>query len=318
MGKFIFIGIFIFCNLFLFAQNKQGKADDAGRIALAAVVSDQIEGFTSSTQSNLLNKLNQIATNSGMGGSSLNQRFIITANVVVMTKDITATAPPMQAYTLEVTLYIGDGIDGKLFSSTSMIVKGVGETETKAYMVALKNLKTSDPRYQTFIEQGKNKIIEYYNSQCDFIIKEAEMLASKNEFEAAIAKLVSVPEVCKECYDKAMDAVGPIYKKQIDRDCKIKLLEAQGIWNANQDIYAAESAGAILATIEPDASCFSEIATLAKKIETKVKQIDDREWKYILKEQAQQSERIAAYRAIGVAYGNNQPQSITYNYRGWW
>lgn len=313
----LLIGFFLL-NFVLFAQNNQGKADDAGRIALASVISDQIEGLTPSAQSNLQNKLNQIATKNGMGGSSLNNRFIITANVVVLTKDITATAPPMQAYTLEVTLYIGDGIEGTLFSSTSVTLKGVGETETKAYMAALKNLKVADPKYQSFIEQGKNKIIEYYNSKCDFILKEAEMLAAQNDFDGAIAKLLGIPEVCKECYDKALTAVQPIYQKKIDRDCKIKLQEAQGIWNAGQDMNSAENAGAILSTIEPDAACFAEVQALNKKIADKIKQIDDREWKYILKEQAQESERIEAYRAIGVAYGNNQPQNVTYNYKGWW
>lgn len=30
-------------------------------------------------------------------------------------------------------------------------------------------------------------------------------------------------------------------------------------------------------------------------------------------------EKIKAYRDIGVAYGNNQPKTITtYNIRGWW
>ncbi len=313
----LIIGLFLL-NFVLFAQNNQGKAADAVRIALASVISDQIEGLTPSAQSNLQNKLNQIATKNGMGGSSLINRFIITANVVVLTKDITATAPPLQAYTLEVTLYIGDGIEGTLFSSTSVTLKGVGETETKAYMAALKNLKVDDPKYQSFIEQGKNKIIAYYNSKCDFILKEAEMLAGQNEFDAAISKLVGIPEVCKECYDKALTAVQPIYQKKIDRECKIKLQEAQGIWNAGQDMTSAENAGAILSTIEPDASCFSEVQALNKKIADKIKQIDDREWKYILKEQAQKSERIEAYRAIGVAYGNNQPKTVTYNTRGWW
>jgi hypothetical protein len=318
MKKIKLILVFFLLNFVLFAQNSQGKSDDAGRIALASVVSDQIEGLTPSAQSNLQNKLNQIATKSGMGGSSLNNRFIITANVVVLTKDITPTAPPMQAYTLEVTLYIGDGIEGTLFSSTSVTLKGVGETETKAYMAALKNLKTADPRYQTFIEQGKNRIIEYYNSKCDFILKEAEMLAGQNEFDAAISKLSGIPDVCKECYDKALTAVQPIYQKKIDRDCKIKLQEAQGIWNAGQDMNSAENAGAILSTIEPAAACFNEVQTLNKKIADKIKQIDDREWKYVLKEQAQESERIEAYRAIGVAYGNNQPKTIVYNYSSWW
>ena len=70
-------------------------------------------------------------------------------------------------------------MEGIKFASFSATVKGVGENETKAYMSALKNLKTNDPNYQDFIEKAKNKIVEYYNSKCDFIIKEAKALAVK-------------------------------------------------------------------------------------------------------------------------------------------
>jgi hypothetical protein len=322
MKKVTILIVFFLFNIVLFAQNNEANSDDAGRIALAAVVSNQIEGLTPSSQSTLQNKLNQIATKSGMGGSSLNNRFIITANVDVLTKDITPTAPPMHAYTLEVTLYIGDGIEGTLFSSTSVTLKGVGKTETKAYMSALKNLKTSDSRYQTFIEQGKNKIIEYYNSKCEFILKEAEMLATQNEFDAAISKLVCIPEVCKECFDKAMDAIGPIYKQQIDRQCKINLAEAQNAWNSGQDMNSANAAAFYLSKIDPNAACFPDAQDLSKQIAKRVKELDQREWEFNMKQQQDnvdlQEARINAAREIGVAYGNNQPQNVAYNYRSWW
>jgi hypothetical protein len=305
-------------SLSVFAQSNQGKAKDAGNIALAVVVPEQIEGITPIAKSNLENKLKQIALKNGVAGSALNQRFILTANINVLTKDITATAPPMQAYTLEVSLYIGDGIEGDLFSSTTVTLKGVGETEAKAYIAALKNLKIDAPQYQSFIDQGKKKIVEYYNSKCNSILKEAEVLAGQNEFDAAIAKLVSVPEASQECYTKAINAVPSIYQKRNDRECKLKLQEAQGIWSASQDIAAAENAARILSLIEPNASCFAEVKALNKRIEARVKEINNREWKYVLKEQARKSELIEAYRAIGVAYGNNQPQNVTYNYRGWW
>ncbi len=317
----LIIGVFLL-NFVLFAQNNQGKADDAGRIALASVVSDQIEGLTPSAQSNLQNKLNRIATKNGMGGSSLNNRFIITANVVVLTKDITPTAPPMQAYTLEVTLYIGDGIEGTLFSSTSVTLKGVGKTETKAYVAALKNLKVADPKYQSFIEQGKNKIIEYYNSKCDFILKEADALVSQNEFDAAIAKLVSIPEVCKECFDKAMDKVGPIYQQQIDRQCKMDLAEAKNVWNANQDVSGASQASNYLGNVDPNSSCYNEALNFSNVIAKRIKELDQREWNFKLKQQQDdvdiQKSTIKAARDIGVAYGNNQPQNVTYRYTSWW
>lgn len=312
------LSILIVIGFNSYAQNTVGKSDDVARITLAAYVPEQIDQMPDAARSNLSNKLNQIVTQNGLGGNRYNERFILTANINVMTKDITPTAPPMHAYTLDITLYIGDGIDGTKFASLSKTVKGVGESEAKAYISALKNLKTSDVNYQSFIETGKTKIVQYYNSKCDFIIKEAQTLASQNNFEEAIFKLTSVPEVCKECYDKCMDAVAPIYKKQIDKDCKLKLQEAQGIWSASQDANAADIAGNLLANIDPNASCFSEVKLLSKKIEAKIKQIDEREWKYALKEQAQESERIKAYRDIGVAYGNGQPKSIQYNVRGWW
>ena len=310
--------LLLFFVNFNFAQNTVGKSNDAARITLAAFVPQQIDNMPDAARSMLANKLSQIVTQSGLGGSAFNQRFIITANINIMTKDITPTAPPMQAYTLDITLYIGDGIDGIKFASVSTTVKGVGESETKAYISALKNLKTTDPNYQSFIATGKTKIIEYYNSKCDFIIKEAQTLAVQNKCEEAIFKLTSVPEVCKDCYDKCMDAVAPIYKKQIDRECKMKFTEAGNIWAANQTVDAANEAGALLSTIEPSASCFGEIKALSIKIAARVKELDSRGWKYTLKEQAQESERIQAWRDVGVAYGNGQPKSITYNIRGWW
>jgi hypothetical protein len=319
--SFLIIGFFLMC-FGTFAQNNLDKADDASRIALATVVSDQIEGLTPSAQSNLVNKLNQIASKNGMGGSSINNRFILTANVAVLTKDITATAPVMQAYTLEVTLYIGDGFEGTLFSSTSVTLKGVGETETKAYLAALKNLKVDDPKYQTFIMNGKNKIIEYYNSKCDFLLKEADMLASQNDFEASINKLVSIPEVCKECFDKAMEKVGPIYQQQIDRQCKIDLSEAKNVWNSNQNSSGADQASSFLGRIDPNSACFNEAQQFSNLIAKRILELDQREWSFKLKQQQDgvdiKKASIKAARDIGVAYGKNQPKTVTYNYRGWW
>ena len=242
------------------------------------------------------NKLTQVVTKNGLGGSPYNSRFIISANVTVNTKDILPGPPPMHAYNLDITLYIGDGFEGTQFSSYTLSVKGVGNNETKAYNAGLKNFKIDSPEIQAFIQKGKQKIIQYYKDNCDLIIKKAHTLAG----------------ACEECYTKAMNAIKPIYQKQIDKECKVKLQEATGIWNASQDMAAAEQAGALLASINPDASCIAQAKTLSNSIAAKVKQIDDREWKYIVKDQQQESERIAAIKAIGVAYGNGPKANVTY------
>lgn len=323
MKKIVLFFNFLLIFLNIQSQNKLGSSDDAARIALAAYVPEQIDGLTPAAQSNLLNKLNQIASKNGMGASVLNNRFIITANVVVQTKDITPTAPPMHAYTLDITLYIGDGIDGTLFSNTTVSLKGVGETETKAYFNALKNLKVDDAKYQNFIDIGKKRIVEYYNSKCDFILKTAQTAASQNNFDDAIYQLTQVPDVCKECYEKCMNAVAPLVQKQLDRDCALKLNQVTTLWNANMDVYTANKASEILSTIDPQANCFKDVKSLSAKIEARVKELDNREWKMALKVQQDEIDikkaTIKAARDIGVAYGNNQPKTITtYNIRGWW
>ena len=142
-----------------------------GRIVLAAYVPQQVDKMSDAARTMLTNKLSQIVTANGMGGSAANERFIITANIVTLTKDLTATAPPMTALGLEVTFYIGDGIEGTKFASKSVQVKGVGTNETKAYIEAIKQIKTNDPSYAAFIEEGKQKIIKYNNNRQLFLQK---------------------------------------------------------------------------------------------------------------------------------------------------
>lgn len=309
--------------LFGFSQNNLGKSDDAARVALTVYVPDNLGDLDATSRQSLKTRLDRIVTSTGLGASA-GSRFILTAKIVETTKEVSTTTPVIYVYELEVTLMIGDGIGGTKFASHAVSVKGSGNSKTKAYMSAIKNIKDNDPAYQTFIDNGKKKIIEYFNSKCDFILKDAQALASKEQYEQAMFTLTQVPEVCKDCYMKAMDAVGPIYQKQIDRECKKNLAEATNVWNANQNSTGADQASTFLAKIEPKASCFNEAKALSDKIAKRVKELDQREWAFMLKQQQDdvdiQKATIKAARDIGVAYGENQPKSITttYNIVDWW
>jgi hypothetical protein len=308
------ISVLLFClSVQSFAQNDIGKLNDLGRIALNTFVPDQIENLPAITKGNLENKLSQITTRYGMGASELMSRFIISANIVIQSKDITPTTPPMVALTADITLYIGDGFEGKSFASTTVTVKGVGENETKAYSSVLKNLDPANKNIEKFVEEGKRKIIAYYNSQCDFIIKQAMTLVSQNQFDEAIYILMGVPDVCVDCYNKAMDAAGPIYQRKIDWECKSKLSAARSFWSAGLNYNAANEAASILATIDPESACFKEVVALNGEIAKRVKEIDGREWDFKLKKEiGLESERIKAWRDVGVAWGTNQPQNVQY------
>ena len=132
-----------------------------------------------------------------------------------------------------------------------------------------------------------------------------------------------MPQVTKDCYDKCQALVGPIYKKYIDIQCKKYMNEANNIWATNQDYSGGEKASSLLNKIDPSSSCFKDAVLLSDKIAKRIKEIDQREWNFMLKQQQDQVDidkaSIQAVRDIGVAYAENQPdvvyETVIYS---WW
>ncbi|WP_417854940.1 hypothetical protein [Xanthomarina gelatinilytica] len=302
--------------VFCFVATISVAQDNNYDISLGAYIPTQAEGIPASAKSMLNNKLGQIITSNGISDDVRNSRFIITPNITVLSKDVIGSAPTKIALNLEMTLYIGDGIAGNLFSSESFQLKGVGTNETKAYMQAIKQLKPSNKKVEDFIANGKAKIIDYYNTNCNQIIAESKSLENLNKFDEALFLLVNVP-VASDCFDNVKNKIPSLYQKAIDEDCLTKYGEAQAIWAANQDIDAANEAGSILASVSPQAACFKNVKSLFSKIEARVKDLQDRDWKIQLLEIDLQKSAIQAAKEVGVAYGKNQPNTV-YNIRGWY
>lgn len=310
---------FLFINTFsVLAQEKNGNLSDYDRIGIAPYISDQVEYLPAGAKSNLQSKLRQIISMNGFGNASYNTRFILTPNIQVTGKSIVAGAPPRVAVNLDVQLFVGDGFEGTKFGSTTISVKGVGANENKAYINALKQIGNQNPQVSRLISSAKQQILNYYNTQCDFILKEAEVAAAQNDFDRSLFILSGIPNINSECYQKATTLIGPVYQQKIDKDCKVNLQNARNIWNASQDYEGALNAVHYLSAIEPSSDCFKEAQRFSNQIGQRVRQIDDREWNFVLKAQDLQEQKIEAARAVGIAYGSNQPQTMTYNLRGWW
>jgi hypothetical protein len=268
----------------------QAKLDDFGRVVLISHLPDNIN-LPAEAKGQLLNKLNQIASSNGMGGSQVNPRFIITASVNIGTKDIIAGPPQMIAQNIDLNLFIGDAITNTVFSNTILSLKGVGTNENKALIEAFKNINPRSKDLTTFIEEGKTKIVSYYTTQCDFIIKDAFVLVKQEKYDEAIYHLSLVPDVCKECYFKCLDTLARVYQQKIDADCKVKFNEAKVTWTAAQTPAGAEKAGDILSSINPMASCQAEVTVFINAIDAKLKADEKARWQFKMKQYA---DKIAA------------------------
>lgn len=289
MKKYLIALLFIF---FLSESKAQIKLNDFGRIVLNTHLPESMK-IPGGAKDLLKNKLSQITSNNGLGGSKANPRFIITARVNIGTKDIIPGPPQMIAQNIELILYIGDKYTNQTFSNTSLSIKGVGTNQDKAFINAFKKINPKNKNILSFLKEGKNKIINFFNTECDFILKKAQSLAEQEKYDEAIYRLSQVPEVSKVCYYKSLESLALIYQQKIDVDCNIKLNEAQITWAAAQNVDGALKAGEILSTIKPNASCQNDVSALIQKIDDKLKADEKKRWKFKIK---QYEDRVEAQR----------------------
>lgn len=309
----IFLALLFSYAISSYAQNNLSKTDDVGRIVLSPYVVSNAN-IPSYAISVLNNKLTQIVAKQGMAGNSIDKRFIITANLSEISKDFTATTPPMIALTLAPTIYIGDAITGDLFSSSELpSVKGVGENETKAYLNAIKSINVNNPAIVQCINQGKDKIIEYYNSQIDFIIAEAESLAKSQQFDEAMVRLSEVPEICKDAYLKAYEKIGVVYQQKIDLEGDKLYNEAYAQWTTAKTEASAEKVVELIAQINPLSTVAPKGRTLVKTVEghynaiaARRREIEERNWAFKMQQYEDNRSDIIAEREFDQEYKMQQ------------
>jgi len=344
MKKTLVILLALF-NVGVSMAKENSSLDDFGRITLNTFISDELN-LPKDAKRILETKLTQIASNQGMGGNSANPRFIITASVNILSKDIISGPPMMIAQNLSLTIYIADAIEQKVYSSSTIELKGVGTNEDKAFITAFKKINPRHPELEILLKESKEKIIAFYDSQCDFIMKEADGLLSREKYEEAIYNLSLVPEVCKECYVKCYEKIGEVYQKKIDSECLSILTKANGMWSSKATSDNALLIADVLSEINPNASCSTDANSLIQDIERKLRADEKARWDFKMKQYDDQLNfekermriaeeksirddemrerqssrdfevdklRVDAYREVASEYARNQPKKVTYN-----
>lgn len=306
--KKLIIAIFALCALNIQAQQFSAPENT---LALRVFVEEPVEPAPLTSKQMLENKLNQLLTQNGVAAMDYMGQFFITARATPLSKDILAGPPTKISETMEVTFYIADSYNQLVFCTTSATVKGLGETESKCYLNALKQLKINTPQMQKFVDEGKKKILAYYNTQADKMIAQAQALSKQKDYEQAMWIISTIPAECDK-YNEALKVGLNIFQEYTDYQCNVNLAKARTAWMSEQNAVGAEAAGEYLSQIYPDAKCYGDAMKLYSEIKGKV--LDD--WKFEMKVYQDgvdtERERIHALRDVGVAYGKGQ-QPVTTN-----
>lgn len=327
MIRYFLILTFITQISFLSFSQDHLKLDDFGRITLNTYVSDQVK-IPAEAKIQLENKLKQIASNYGMSGTGVNPRFIITASISVISKDIIAGPPQMIAQKMDVTLFIGDAIDNKIFTNTVISTKGVGTNENKSFIDGLMQLNTKSEGIQKFMNESKIEMISYYKSQCELVMKKGAELSNVGKFSEALYELSLIPDVCEECFSNAQKQSLIIFQQKIDSECQNNLNQAKAVWSSSPNYAGASMASDYLSTINVNANCYPEVKVLYKVMSDKL--VNDEKIRQRLEEENAkrefeltkqrekqdaelEKERIQAYKEAAIEYAKRQPSVIYRN-----
>ncbi|WP_418983638.1 hypothetical protein [Alistipes sp.] len=280
-------------------------------VPLTIAVPEQAEYVPQAARAALANKMNQIVNLNGMSASGDNGQFFLTCVVTVQDKQVVGGAPVKIAQQVDVTFYVADALNEKVFGSADVSARGVGESETKSLMAALRQIAPSQPALKKLITDSNARIIAYYEEQCDNIIQKARTLAGARAYPAAFFQLSLVPEQCA-CYGKILAEAERLVLEYREYEAQAMLAKARAVWSAGMDRDAAAEAAEYLAQIPYDAKCHPQALELIKEIKARVKDDIDFDRKQLEWEQQNKQDLIKGWRDIGVAYGNNQ-KPITYS-----
>lgn len=280
-------------------------------LPIAVRLDDDFCNIPAESSKMLYQSLMRMATQNGLATEAVNTPFILTAHCDVVDKSNLPGPPIQTVYNLGVTLYIADTYTQKKFATAYLTLKGVGNGETKSYINAFSRLNGNRSEVQSLIEEGKAKMMRYYDTQYPTIINEAKRLAGQQQYEEALMMVMAIP-ACSKGGEAATKYCLQLYGQYLDRLNLILLNRANAIWSAGQTQADAKEACSLLAQIDPDASCYGDALKMMESIKKQVRSDIDFEMRQKYNDQIElEHARIEAIRAIGVAYGKGQQPTTT-------
>lgn len=275
---------------------------DIGLISLNPYV-PETENLGQNANSMLISKLQQIATANGMSGAGFDNRFIITAHIQKLKSSQTQTVPQKNAVEINVGIYVGDGLDGTLYSSYNCEVKGIGNSEDQA------------------IAKGKKMILNYYDKMSGNIIQTAKSTAASGKYEDAINMLFAIPMSNKD-FQTAQSLIAQYGRTSLEQKNLDIVRQARSAWSANPTEDGASKALELLENMEsPSAKVQAEAKNLQNEMAARIKAVSDREFR--LEAQKAQNEKdvqmatIRAAASVAKAYAASRPK-VVYRYYYWW
>jgi len=272
-------------------------------LPMAVNLAEESSNMPPASYDYLTTRLKSAVVNGGMGSTDDFTQFYLTCSYNVIEKHIVPGAPAKHFQTIDMNFFVVDAFAGKVFTSTSIEVKGAGNSEEQANTASVKQFSPTNGTVVDFLKRSSLKIISYYETHLKEIINKADILAAANQYEEALFQLSLIPEACAG-YSEVLKVANTIFKKYKDYEGERNLAKATAIWNAGQNSEAAYAAAVYLSQITPDVACYKRAEKLNNAIRAGVKSDMPKE-----RAHEEKMTEIRAWRDVGIAFGNNQRET---------
>lgn len=302
------------------------KASDC-ELNISVIPPQTGENLPEQVASQLTGKLRTILSSSGVSTSVDDLQFFLTGRFDHAYYEKTSGPDQRDVINTTLTLYIGDADGQKIFASKELSLKGVGKSEAQAYIKAMAPINGHRKDIVDFIEEGKSKILEYFDNNYQNYLTKAKNAMNKRNYEEALYLALQIPECCIG-FGEAQALALEIYNHEVDYLGNMLLTQAKAAFSADPTDKGAYEAFSYLSQIDPNASCYKEALAYGDKMAKDVKS----QWAFnnirkykdelalkhkLLDNQAAiEKSRIESARAIGVAWAKSQQTGR--NYFNWY
>lgn len=272
-------------------------------LTLGVVVPEPSEEFNQEQIQKLTSKITQIVNNSEEVTVGYTNDIVVYPVISINeTGVVEGGLQNITVTTIDFSLFVKQISTNLVYNTFSKKLKGSGNNKAQAISNAFSQIKAADEAYKQFIIASKAKIFKYYAENCKAIIRNADNLSAKQDYEQSISLLQSIPIASTDCYNEAQKKSLVVYNKYQSILCSKNITKAKAAIAVNN----YEDAFVALEMIDPASSCYPEvkklIAQVSSKIERKEQQALDLE-----------KQRMNAVKEIAKAYYSNSVRIVKYN-----
>lgn len=302
------------CVLFLVSNIvvSQNTDADLNSISLSVILPDNSEYLSQRTLSKIETKIQHIVTRNGISGSGYSNEFLIYPKFELFDESTVTGMRNLISLEVEFSLFIQQYSNRKVYASYSKSLKGSGTTKQKALNNAISKITALDPELKDFIETGKEKILFFYENNCEQLTKDADAHIQMKQYNRAIAVLATIPREAKKCYASVQQKSVEAYNAYQNQLCKENILTAKTKL-ARKDYNGALNT---LRYVDPSSPCAKEAENLITQSASKIDQKERKEWNLKLKMYNDtynlKKYRLQTIRDIAKAYYRSKPQTVIY------